>query len=74
VDDRLKDVTVIEYRRALLRTAERVHVVKPEELREPVRLWLRASEEQARSWRSLLGQSVVSPWNAAQAILNASDS
>lgn len=70
MDHLLKDVTVIQYRSALLRAADRVSVIQPEELREPVRLWLRAAEEDARQWASLLGHSVVSPWNAAQAILS----
>jgi hypothetical protein len=73
MDHQLRDVTVIQYRRALLQAAERVGVIQPEALREPVSLWLRAAEAEARSWRSLLGRSVVSAWNAAQAILTASD-
>lgn len=71
MDHHLKDVTVIEYRRVLLEAADRVDVIQPEQLREPVRLWLRAAEQDARPWSHLLGHSVVSPWNAAQAVLNA---
>jgi hypothetical protein len=73
MDHQLKDVTVIQFRAALLDAAVRVDMIEPEALREPIALWLRALEEKANheGWKSLLGRSVVAGWNAAQAILNA---
>lgn len=73
MDHFLRDVDVIEYRAALLDAAARVNVVEPEELREPLALWLRALEEKANreGWKSLVGRNVVAGWNAAQAILSA---
>lgn len=68
MDHFLKDVTVIEFRRTLLDAVERIDVIQPVALREPIKLWLRSVEQQARGWNSLLGRSVISPWNAAQAI------
>lgn len=69
-----RDVDVIQYRAALLDAAARVDVVEPEELREPLALWLRALEEKANreDWKSLIGRNVVAGWNAAQAILSES--
>lgn len=71
MDHGLKGMTVDQFRAALLNAAERVQVVQPEALREPIALWLRAVEAEAsyHGWRHLLGRPVVSAWNAAQAIL-----
>lgn len=73
MDFTLRDVGVIEFRAALLDAAARVDVVEPEELREPIALWLRALEQKANheGWKSLIGRNVVAGWNAARAILNA---
>lgn len=73
MDHFLKDVTVIQFRAALLDAAARVETVEPEALREPIALWLRALEQKANleDWKSLIGRNVVAGWNAAQAILNA---
>lgn len=72
MDPWLKDVTVIEFRAALLDAAARVDVVEPEALREPIALWLRALEATASNegWKSLIGRNVVAGWNAARAILS----
>lgn len=70
MDHQLQGVTVNDYRSALRQAADRVDTIQPESLREPVSLWLRAAEVEARSWTHLLGRPVVSAWNAAQAILN----
>ena len=70
MDHQLRDVTVDQFRGALLQAVNHIDMVQPAELREPVALWLRSVEAQAQQWRQLLGRSVVSPWNAAQAILN----
>lgn len=72
MDHQMRDVTVIEFRAALLDAAARVDAVEPEALREPIALWLRALESEAHNegWKSLIGRSVVAAWNAAQAILN----
>lgn len=71
-DTTLRDVTVIQFRAALLDAAARADVVEPEALREPIALWLRALEQKANreGWRSLLGRDVVAAWNAARAILD----
>ena len=61
--------TVAHFRGTLLAAADHAEVIQPESLREPVELWLRALEEQARSWRNLLGRPVNHAWAAAQAIL-----
>lgn len=68
----LRDVTVEQFRAALLGAASLIDVVQPEELREPISLWLRGLEERARreGWRSLVGKPVEYAWEAAQAILN----
>lgn len=70
-DRSLRDVTVDQFRAALLDAVAHLDVVQPAELRAPVSLWLRAVEERARreGWRDLLGRSVVPEWEAAQAIL-----
>lgn len=72
MDHQIPGVTVEEFRQALRDATDRIDVVQPPALREPVSLWLRAVEAQAASehWTRLLGRSVVSVWNAAQAILN----
>lgn len=72
MDHLLRDVTVIQFRAALLDAAARVEVVEPEALREPIALWLRALESKTNNegWKSLVGRNVVAAWNAAQAILN----
>lgn len=64
-------LTVGEYRQLLRDAARYVHVVQPDALQEPLRLWLLAKEAQARveGWRSLLGRSVVAVTAAAYAIL-----
>ena len=74
MDHQLRDVTVVQFRAALLDAAARVDVVEPEALREPIALWLRAVDAEAHNegWKSLLGRSVLAAWNAAQAILNES--
>lgn len=71
MDHTLRDVTVVQFRAALLDAAARVDVVEPESLREPISLWLRALESEAHNegWKSLLGRNVIAAWNAAQAIL-----
>lgn len=63
------DVSVPQFRQALRDAADRVEVIEPESLREPVRLWLRAVEADASRWKHLLGRPSVAAWNAAQAIL-----
>jgi hypothetical protein len=73
MDHQLRDVTVEQFRSTLLDAVDHIDVIQPEALREPVSLWLRAVEEEARQWRHLLGRSVVSPWNAAISILAASE-
>lgn len=72
MDHQLKSVTIIQFRATLLDAVDRIDVVQPAELREPVSLWLRAVEAQAvaEGWRHLLGRPVVAAWNAAQAILS----
>jgi len=70
-DHELRGVSVEESRAAMLDAAGRVDTLQPAGLREPVALWLRGLEEQARvgNWASLLGRPVVCAWNAARAIL-----
>lgn len=72
MDNKLAGVTVIQFRQALRDAADRILVVQPVLLREPISLWLRSVEERAarEHWTELLGRSVLEPWNAAQAILN----
>ncbi|PWK81706.1 hypothetical protein C8D88_116118 [Lentzea atacamensis] len=70
MDHQLKGVTVGQFRATLLQAVDRIDVVRPEALREPVSLWLRAVEAEAQQWRHLLGRPVVSAWNAALAILS----
>ena len=67
----LRGVTVERFRATLLDAADALDVVQPPALREPLDLWLRASEERTRRerWRFLLGESGVAVWNAARAIL-----
>lgn len=70
-DTAMLGVTVEQFRTALLDAAERIDVVQPPALREPVSLWLRGVEERARRevWTDFLGRHVVDAWNAARAIL-----
>ncbi len=72
MDHQLRDVTVVQFRAALLDAAARVDVIEPEALREPIALWLRAVDAEAHNegWKSVIGRNVVAAWNAAQAILN----
>lgn len=74
MDHGLAGVTVDEFRRALLDAVDRIGVVQPATLREPLSLWLRSVEEQAsaQQWTHLLGRPVVAAWNAAQAVLDES--
>lgn len=72
MDHQVAGLTVAQFRQALRDATDRILVVQPAALREPIALWLRSVEERAarEQWRHLLGRSVVAPWNAAQAILN----
>lgn len=69
----LDGVTVEEFRSALLEAVRNVGVVRPPELREPLSLWWRATEERSRreDWRHLTGRDVLAQWEAARAVLEA---
>lgn len=71
--DATKDLSVLRFRAVLLTAAQHLSVVEPEQLREPIEVWLRAQEERAsrEDWKSLLGQDVSATWHAAVAILEA---
>lgn len=69
MDHRLRNVTVEQFRKTLLDAVEHIDVIQPEDLREPVSLWLRAVEQEARQWKRLLGRDVVAVWNAALSII-----
>lgn len=72
LDYALAGVSARTYRETLLAAAEVApQVVAPDRLAAAVVLWLRAEEERARPWLSLLGHSGVAVWNAANAILDA---
>lgn len=75
MDTTLRDIDVARYRAELLDAAGTVACVQPPALREPLALWFRAEAERAAAWTSpsLLGRSVVSCWNAARAVLDASE-
>jgi hypothetical protein len=72
VDNQLAGITVEQFRMALRDAVDRIDVVQPAALREPVSLWLRGVEEQAarQQWADLLGRRVLESWNAARAILD----
>lgn len=70
MDHTLKGITVTQFRQALRDAADRILVVQPAPLREPLALWLRSTESQAASWGNLIGRPAVAAWNAAHAILN----
>ncbi|GAA3877962.1 hypothetical protein GCM10022243_48330 [Saccharothrix violaceirubra] len=71
--DSPKDVTVQEFLDDLCDALAHIDVVQPADLREPLSLWLRATEERALrdGWTHLLGRSVTAEWNATRAILRA---
>lgn len=72
LDHDLAGVSAQQYRKTLLAAAEVApQVVVPDLLGAAVVLWLRAEEERARPWLSLLGHSGVAVWNAANAVLDA---
>ncbi len=72
MDHRLGDVTIEDFLGTLRAAAAGLDDVYPEALREPLRLWFRAVEEEARreGWAHLLGRPVVAVWNAARAVLD----
>jgi hypothetical protein len=72
VDHQLAGITVEQFRMALRDAVDRIDVVQPAALREPVSLWLRSVEAQAagQQWKHLLGRPVIAAWNAAHAILD----
>jgi hypothetical protein len=67
----MSGVTVERFRAVLLEAVHDLSAMQPEALREPLSLWLRATEERSRreGWRHLLGRDVVAAWNAAVAVL-----
>lgn len=73
MDHTLKDVTVAAFRDAIRDAVVRLDTVQPADLREPLSLWLRATEERSvrEGWPHLLGRDVIAVWNAARAILGA---
>ena len=71
MDHTLRDVTVGQFIETLRAAVANLDVVQPAELRAPLSLWLRATEERAvrERWTHLLARSVLAEWNAARAIL-----
>lgn len=71
VDHSLKDITVQAFLDTLRAAAEHLDGVQPESLREPLRLWFRATEEKVKRerWALLLGRPVVPVWSVARAVL-----
>lgn len=72
MDHSLKDVTITGFLETLRDAAAHLGGVYPEDLRAPLALWFRATEEHAlrERWTHVLGRPVVAVWNAARAVLN----
>lgn len=75
MDHSLKGVTVEQFLDTLRDAVANMGVVQPAGLRAPIALWLRSVEARAlgERWTHLLGRPVVSPWNAARAVVDAAE-
>lgn len=70
--DHTFDVTIPKFLNTLEDAVAHLDTVQPEALREPLKLWFRATAHEVilQNWTSLFGKPVVAVWNAARAVLD----